>query len=186
MGTSASPTPPSSTPGSVSVMEPSADHEYPGSRMLRHRYAYKQTSHAGFIELSPTTVLEEHQWKELLEGVPGVDHVETRPHCFLVYPTLFPHMKMEFCLTRCGHMRAGPEVPFTISAMFRDPPKKLRVEAWRILTEACAGKELLPNWVSAQYQDVRRREEISEEVPGSASTSPSPGTSLPPEACRRA
>ena len=51
---------------------------------------------------------------------------------------------LEFELTRDPHMRPAPGRPYTVSACFRDPPRHLHGDAWRILLHAVKGRGLLP------------------------------------------
>jgi hypothetical protein len=156
------------SPGSASdpVLEP-----YYGSRKQRQRFAYKENSYAGFIELSPDHVLKGEAYKRLLERVSGVDRVIFHPagsksqqgntsdhyqeHNFYVYSQKYMDRAMEFGLTRFNHRVAREGRPFTITAMFKDvgpQHEDLYVEAWRILKDVCKGKELLPEWTDKQYK----------------------------------
>ena len=50
---------------------------------------------------------------------------------------------LEFQLTRHQHMKDAPDVPFTVTACFKQPPLRLHGHAWRILLHAVQGRELL-------------------------------------------
>ena len=97
-----------------------------------------------------------------LENVDGVQRVtwqtaKTGPSnsihyqdwAILVY-TSMNSRPIEFECTRHQHMRCdkdGNPVPFTVTVMFRDPPRELIPEAWRILHAVVQGKALLPEHV---------------------------------------
>ena len=49
-------------------------------------------------------------------------------------------------------LKAG--CPYTVSVMFKDPPKDLVPHAWNILRHICRGKELFPEKVEEWMQDV--------------------------------
>ena len=88
------------------------------------------------------------------------------------------------------------DVPFTVSACFKQPPHDLVPEAWRILRAVCAGRELCPSWAVEYERKCLARwkqghggeeEHADDEVgvvvePGSASSPPAP----PPEDDRAA
>ena len=58
---------------------------------------------------------------------------------------------MEFEVTRHQHMK-DPKAPYTVTVMFKEPPKGLHAEAWRISLAVVKGKELLPDHVR-QYME---------------------------------
>ena len=58
---------------------------------------------------------------------------------------------IELELTLYQHSK-DPEAPFTVTAMFKDPPPYLNAEAWRILRAVVKGKELLPEIVHEYMQ----------------------------------
>ena len=60
---------------------------------------------------------------------------------------------MEFELTRSNHME-NLEVPFTLTAMFKEPSPHLVPEAWRILRAVCVGYELWPAHVDQYHKKV--------------------------------
>ena len=64
---------------------------------------------------------------------------------------------MEFELTRDPHMKACAGLPFTVSAMFKETSEAVYKEAWRILAEACKGRELMPEWVAQEHELARNR-----------------------------
>ena len=149
-------------PGKRPNEAPVSDSEYHGSRKLKARYAYSDKSRSGFIELHPGHVLVPDQFRELLMKVQGVEKVELHPksklaqnnlgnhyqdHNFMVYSKLWPAEPMEFELTRNQHSN-DPNLPFTISAMFKAQNANVYAEAWRVLAAACKGKELMPQLVA--------------------------------------
>ena len=71
----------------------------------------------------------------------------------MVYSKLWPAEPMEFELTRNQHSK-DPNLPFTISAMFKDQNDDVYVEAWRVLAAACEGEELLPQLVADMLRRV--------------------------------
>ena len=138
---------------------------YVGSRRRRYRFRYGEESRAGFVELLPSFYPRREQapqeFKELLERVTGVERVELKAtrasqgdlgqhYCdanLLVYSSFAgPNSAsppIVFVLTRHQHMQNSMVEP-TLTAMFRDPPKGLLREAWRILLDATDGFQLLP------------------------------------------
>ena len=62
----------------------------------------------------------------------------------LVYVSGFAKTPLEFELTRNDHMKETPDCAFTVSAVFKEPPRHLHTDAWRILMHVVRGKELLP------------------------------------------
>ena len=68
---------------------------------------------------------------------------------------------IEFKLTRHAHMSESATCPYTVTVMFKDPPRHLVPHAWAILRLVCRGKELF----SAS-------KELFHEAPGSASAEP--------------
>ena len=53
----------------------------------------------------------------------------------------------EFELTRNQHMKDQPGLPFTVTAMFKEPSPGLVPEAWRIFCAAVKGRELFPDHI---------------------------------------
>ena len=108
--------------------------EYGGSRKVKQRYAYSQKSKAAFVELVPFFRPTAEDFKKLLEGVPGVQEVKWQSSKssqnnigghyldsnLLVRGSTGPTY-MEFELTRNQHSD-DPKMPFTVTAMFKDPP----------------------------------------------------------------
>jgi hypothetical protein len=126
-------------------------------------------SRSGFIELHPEHVIVPDRFKELLIKVHGVHKVILHPkgskmalnhlgrhyqdHNFMVYSTLWPAVPMEFELNRGQHSN-DPNLPFTISAMFKAQNANVYAEAWRVLAAACKGKELMPQLVAETLRRV--------------------------------
>ena len=52
---------------------------------------------------------------------------------------------LEFGVTRHAHMSQNAGCPYTVTVMFKDPPKDLAPHAWGILRHICKGKELFPD-----------------------------------------
>ena len=123
------------------------DATYPGSRRQKQRYEYNPDSKGGFVEFEPNHVLGPHDFRSLLQKVPGVREVilqtkgnkteqgnkggHCQPQNFLVRSTLFMTRPFEMELTRYQHSNAV-HVPFTVTAMFKEPPNEAVFEAWRI------------------------------------------------------
>ena len=85
---------------------------------------------------------------------------------------------LEFEVTHNGHMSVNNPCPYTVSVMFKDPPRHLAPHAWGILRDVCRGKELFPNEVEDWKKDALKKyagqeqEDVQEEeepAPGSAS-----------------
>ena len=66
--------------------------------------------------------------------------------------------------------------------MFKDAPKGLHAEAWRILMAVVNGKELLPNHVR-EYMKKSVARHAMEDAPGSASAATSPSAPAPSTYC---
>ena len=62
----------------------------------------------------------------------------------LVYVKGFPKTPIEFELSRNEHMKEMPGRAFTVTALFKEPPRRLHEDAWRILMYVVSGKELMP------------------------------------------
>ena len=82
---------------------------------------------------------------------------------------------IEFEVTRNMHM-ANKSVPFTVTAMFKDPPIRLIGEAWRILLHATDGKQLLPQRMQECWKKHVKhwsgKEPVSDSYPGAPATCP--------------
>ena len=140
---------------------------YGGSRRLNMRYEYNEDSPAAFVELYPSWIPTIEEIKDVLKKVPGVTMVEwqTIKVCqgivgsfysarnVLVHTSIGPGSAsppIEFELTRHMHMK-DKRVPFTVTALFKDPPKGLIPEAWGILLHATDGKQLSPMHVQEYW-----------------------------------
>ena len=154
----------SARPGSASRAEPKrlwGHVSYGGSRRKNQRFEYAPNSTAGFAELHPIYVPRPEEFFQMLQRVPGVREVKWQTsktsqnnkgdHYMesnvLVYSDLggpaSQNASFEFELTRNNHMN-NKEVPFTVTACFKNPPRDLIPEAWRILRKVTEGKELFP------------------------------------------
>ena len=171
----------SSVPGSASTDPP-----YAGSRKLKQRFEYSESSNAGFVELAPESIPTAEEFRTALMNVPEVQMVEWKEskrsqgnvgnhhfeHNLNVWVPGFAR-PLEFELTRDPHMVDMKGRPFTVSACFKEPPRALHADAWRILLHACKGRELLPAHVQSYAKRSLARAgsmPIEEsEKPGSAS-----------------
>ena len=175
------PAPPPQTPVSDSA-------GYAGSRKEKQRYEYSGTSRSGFAELSPAYVMTGQQLFDALQNVPGVArvhwHTSKRDQGnpsdnhymqtnIMVYSksggSSSANSPMEFEVTRNKHSKA-PDVPYTVTVMFKEPPAGLEAEAWRILRAVVKGKELLPDHVR-NYMEKSLARLDGQHAPGSASAS---------------
>ena len=150
-------------PGSASLLK--SHMNYGGSRQHGSRWEYSDKSGCGFAELSPSRTLTGPEFFKLLEQVKGVTKVwwasskssQGNPsENHLMQQNIFVASNMgpgsashpfEFELTRNNHMKVQPGLPFTVTAMFKEPSPDLVPEGWRILCEAVRGKELFPDHV---------------------------------------
>ena len=128
---------------------------------MNQRFEYNANSLACLVELGPRFPWTAEDLYKELERVPGVakvswqttktsqsnvgDHASERN--ILVYSSLSGprpvSRPLEFEVTRNNHMK-DPRVPYTVTVCFKTPPTDLIPEAWRILSEVCAGRELVP------------------------------------------
>ena len=142
---------------------------YGGSRREAARARYKSRKwRAGVVALASTWVPTAEQLYEWLEDCQAlVERVEWQSNkvsqgqvggyvpgrSIKVFPRRYPagsatDQFLEFGIT-C-HPRMGYYgCPYTLSVMFKDPPKGLALHAWRILRHICKGKELFPEELSA-------------------------------------
>lgn len=172
----------SALPGSASNSA-----NYAGSRRLKTRYEFYPNSTSGFAELSPDYLMTGEQLYEALENVAGVlrvtwqtaatgpsNAIHYQEQAILVYTcdsSMNPYARpIEFTVTRNQHMlgSASNSVPYTVTVMFRNPPRVLIAEAWRILRAVVQGKELLPEVVH-QYMKKSLERHMPEHVPRLAS-----------------
>ena len=115
----------------------SRDEDYDGSRKTSQRYAYSDQSRAGMVELHPLYLLTEEEFKSRLASAPGVASVvykatgkaeQGNVGDHFMERNLMVHLDcdfdppLEFKLIRHHHMVPGPNCPYTIMAMFKDPP----------------------------------------------------------------
>ena len=89
---------------------------------------------------------------------------KNQPHNFAVYAVDSGTKYLEFELTRNQHLDNA--ATFTVSALFKMPPKHLAKDAWRILCDACTANALLPEIVNQNYSKALRA--IGEYVPEDA------------------
>ena len=61
---------------------------------------------------------------------------------------------IEFEVTRNAHMSERAKCPYTVTVMFKDPPRHLVSHAWRILRHVCYGRELYPDKVTEWMNDA--------------------------------
>ncbi|CAK0881622.1 unnamed protein product [Prorocentrum cordatum] len=140
------------------VPAPGTEAPYAGSRRLAQRYEYKGTSFSGMVELHPQRLLTREEFKTNLLAAPGVLKVVDKSsktsqgnrgdHVFEqnleVHLHREPHVALEFEITRNNHMKHMEGRPYTVTAMFKDPPKRHRAAAWRVPLHVVKGRELLP------------------------------------------
>ena len=95
--------------------------QYAGSRSVKQRCEYSESSYAGFVELHPAFVPKPSQFFEMLEAVPDVEKVAWQTtktsqgnvgnhYCeqnILVTSSIGPRHAMEFELTRNQHMKGA-------------------------------------------------------------------------------
>jgi hypothetical protein len=149
---------------------------------MKQRYEYSEESGAGFVELSPQHVLTAEQLHDHLKKLPGVHEVRWQPtktsqgnagdhyseQNLLVFPTSAKSSGLEFEVTRHQHMK-DKRVPMTVTVCFKEPPRDLIGEAWRILRGVTSGKELLPDHVEMYHRKCLQRSMGTVEGPSSAS-----------------
>ena len=171
------------------------DVNYGGSRRLTQRFEYSENSGAASVERIPSWTPLPEEFKRFLEAVPLV--VEVNWHSsktsqknvgnhdcernLIVYSGISPdsaRRPIEFELTRHQHKKEVTGAPMTLTAMFKDPPKGLLSEAWRILLAVTKDKQLLPDHV----EDYRKRHVARWEGVDSVSDSNpvAPATDSPP------
>ena len=160
-----------SAPGSASADYEPSDADYRGNRKTKQRYAYSEDSRAAFIELSPPNMTV-NEFKTRLENTRGVVGVRLHPkgtktqqnnvgkhyqeHNFMVNSHVHPGKDMEFELSTHNQLNDGTR-PKTVTALFKQTSQVVFLEAYRILVEACKGKELLPDMIVNQHQEARER-----------------------------
>ena len=120
----------------------------PGSASAAWGYCeYSETSNAGFVELHPDRLLTQQQFYDALEKVPEVEKVAWKEdktsqgnvgshymeRNINVFVLGFASTPIEFELTRNQHMKDVSWRPYTLTACFKEPPKHLHHDAWRIL-----------------------------------------------------
>ena len=120
---------------------------YTGGRKVHRRYEYAEGSGAGFIEFSPDHVPTDEQFFEMLARVTGNIRIAWKPFTtktiLVKIGSNSANRPLEFQLTKQDHRTRSN----TITACFKEPPRHLVPEAWRILCEATDGKQLLPSHV---------------------------------------
>ena len=89
---------------------------------------------------------------------------------------------IEFEVTRHAHMSESATCPYTVTVMFKEPPRHLVPHAWAILRLVCRGKELFPDKVTEWMEDALKNHTVQEQedktkeeeepAPGSASAEP--------------
>ena len=144
---------------------------YGGSRKESASWEYSPGAGAGFAELMVGFKPTGQEFFEMLQQVRGVTQVwwqtskkdqgnDSKSHYLdrnmLVTSSLAPGSAsnpFEFELTRNDHMK-DPNLPFTVTACFKEPSPDLLPEAWRILTEVITGKELWPSHVVKYRRQV--------------------------------
>ena len=157
------------------LIMPSSHINYGGSRREATRFRYKsRTSLCGFVELAPTCVLTADQLYKLLQGCEElVERVEWQSNkvsqghvgdhmCernIKVFPRRYfagsaTDKFLEFGITRNAHMSKNTGCPYTVTVMFKEPPKYLVSHAWEILRHICKGNELFPDKVDEWMKDV--------------------------------
>ena len=161
---------------------------YGGSRKLAQRYQYSYAAKAAFVELSPSQQPTAQELYDQLSKVPGIKEVKWQSsknsqgnagnhECernVLVVPAVAPNNVLEFEITRNNHM-TDPNVPHTVSVCFKEPPRDLVGEAWRILRDVTTGKELLPYHVGKYHrQHVLKWMGDPDLAEGPSSASPQP------------
>ena len=143
---------------------------YGGSGAVPNRWEYAPGSGAGSAELDKGHVPSGEEFFKMLKEVVGVtkvkwntrktsqgnigDHYMERN--ILVTSSLGPGSAshpFEFELTRHAHMKDS-NIPFTVTAMFKEPSPDVVPEAWRILCEVVKGKEFAPVHVENYCQKV--------------------------------
>ena len=77
---------------------------------------------------------------------------------------------MEFELTRHNHLDSATN--FTVTALFKMPPKNLVKEAWRVLRGACMQSALLPEIVNQNYKLALRAAGLDEPTDAGFATPP--------------
>ena len=119
-------------PGSASN-----ERAYKGSRQPRQRYEYAESFRAVFVELSPDHVMNGDELFEALAATPDVESVAWKTsktfqgnigyhymeRNILVYVSGSARTPIEFQLTRKNHMKDMPRTPFTVTALFKEPPR---------------------------------------------------------------
>ena len=160
-------------PGSAAPGSASAE-EYGGSRKLAQRFAYKDGSSAGFVELSPMHVWEGADLYKALSADPAVSFLQYNStkasqgnrgdhymeQNILVHMSGFPNKPVEFELTRHQHMKATAGRAFTVTACFKTPPPGMEEVAWQVLLRITRGKELCPPWVQEYARRSLGRAEV--------------------------
>ena len=145
------------------------------SFLLQVRYAYEKTDIQGFIEMTPEWSAGDkkdviRKFRQALLAVPGVTQVRMHPlgskttqgnmgnhyqdHNFAVYTKESGTKYLEFELTRNHHLDSAST--FTVSALFKMPPKHLAKDAWWVLRGACLQNALLPEIVNKNYNQALR------------------------------
>ena len=74
----------------------------------------------------------------------------------MVNSQVFPGKDMEFEVSTHNQLNDRSR-PKTITALFKQTSQVVFLEAYRILVEACKGKELLPDMIVNQHQEARDR-----------------------------
>ena len=139
----------------------------------RQRLRYSDKSRARFVELSDAFLISGKELFQSLKQVQGASDVVWRrsnaeqsnpsdgrdiQRNILARSSLVglarANKPMEFDIIRHQHVKR-PNVPLTVTAMFKEPPAGMHEEAWRILREVVKGKQLYPDQVQ------RRRHALS-------------------------
>ena len=162
-----------------------SQHEYAGSRKVKQRFQYSMKSKSAFAELKVGLRPTKEEFKAMLERVPGVQEVRWQTskqdqgnpgnHYFdtnLLVRGQTGDAYIEFELTRNQHS-TGLHMPFTVTAMFKDPPNGYVGEAWRILLAVTKDKQLYPQQVQQYFMEHTARWADGE--PNSDSDSDAPG-----------
>ena len=130
------------------------DHrKYGGSLRWKWRFEYSVGSKSALVELHPSI----EEFKDVLRKVPGITEVvwqttkasegnvgdhwsEKNVFVCSSIEQGSASSPIEFELTRNMHI-VDKMAPFTLTAMFKDPPARLIPEAWRISLHATDGKQ---------------------------------------------
>ena len=136
---------------------------------------------SGFVELAPTCATTPQMLYDWLNASQLVERVEWDSTQTERNIKVFPKQHssgsateqfIEFTVTRHGHMSQRAAWPYTVTVLFKEPPRHLVPHAWEILRLICDGKELFPEKVTEWMTDALKNHasaEPQEEKPSSAS-----------------